>query len=59
MGEGILTSTSIALKCSFSIEGQNFTLDFRILELQGSNIILGVDWFKKHNHVTFDFVNEL
>jgi hypothetical protein len=30
--------------------------NFRILELQGADIILGVDWFKQHNPVTFDFI---
>jgi hypothetical protein len=31
-------------------------VDFRILELQGSDVILGVNWFKTYNPVTFDFV---
>jgi hypothetical protein len=26
------------------------------LELQGADIILGVNWFKQHNPVTFDFL---
>lgn len=42
-GGGILDSDEIALNCSFAIQGHKFTQDFRILKLQGSDIILGVD----------------
>ena len=56
IGGGILDSNAMALNCQFTIQGQKFTQDSRILELQGSDIILGVDWFKKFNPVTFDFV---
>jgi hypothetical protein len=47
----------MAYKCSFAIQGHKFTVDFRILELQGSDVILGVNWFKLYNLVTFDFIN--
>ena len=47
-GGGQLTSDAIAYNCTFSIQGHSFTTDFRILELQGSEVILGVNWFK-HN----------
>jgi hypothetical protein len=55
-GGGILSSTAIAHNCRFTIQGHEFVTDFRILELQGSDIILGVNWFKQHNPVTFDFL---
>jgi hypothetical protein len=55
-GGGTLSSTAIAYNCSFCIQGHKFTTNFRILELQGSDIILGVNWFKEHNPVTFDFI---
>ena len=55
-GGGTLSSTEIARACSFSIQGYKFNTDFRILHLQGSDVILGVNWFKLHNPVTFDFL---
>jgi hypothetical protein len=55
-GGGTLISDAIAPKCNFTIAGQKFQADFRILNLQGSDVILGVNWFKLHNPVTFDFV---
>jgi hypothetical protein len=45
-GGGVLTSQAIAYNCPFRIDGHKFTADFRILELQCSDIILGVNWFK-------------
>jgi hypothetical protein len=38
------------------VQGTTFSADFRILELNGSDAILGVNWFKIHNPVTFDFI---
>jgi hypothetical protein len=55
-GGGLLSSAAIAYNCTFTVQGQAFTTDFRILELQGSDVILGVNWFKKYNPVTFDFI---
>jgi predicted aspartyl protease len=55
-GGRILTSTAIAPNCSFKIHDKQFCASFRILQLQGSDIILGVNWFKLHNPVTFDFL---
>jgi hypothetical protein len=55
-GGGTLISELVAKNCKFSIEGKPFQVDFRVLKLQGSDIILGVNWFKEHNPVTFDFV---
>jgi hypothetical protein len=55
-GGGELTSHAIARNCSFTFQGQQFKADFRILDLPGVDIILGVNWFKQYNPVTFDFV---
>jgi hypothetical protein len=56
-GGGTLVSDAIAPNCSFSIAGQQFTANFKIIQLQGSDIILGVNWFKLYNPVTFDFLD--
>jgi hypothetical protein len=55
-GGGILTSDAVALNQPFRINNTLFHADFRILKLQGADIILGVNWFKLHNPVTFDFI---
>jgi hypothetical protein len=56
VGGGELTSQAIAYNFPFFIQGKPFVADFRILELNGSDVILGVNWFKLHNPVTFDFI---
>jgi hypothetical protein len=56
-GGGELVSQAIAYNHQFFIEGNIFSADFCILELNGSDAILGVNWFKLHNPVTFDFVD--
>jgi hypothetical protein len=55
-GGGILISDAITYNHKFIIQGKQFLADFRILELGGSDAILGVNWFKLHNPVTFDFI---
>ena len=55
-GGGTLVSDSIAHACKFSNEGVQFCNDFQILQLQGADMILGVNWFKQYNPVTFDFI---
>lgn len=37
------------------IQCHSFTTDLRLFALGGSDMILGVDWLKQHNPVTFDF----
>lgn len=39
-----LWSEFIALQCPFSIQGTAFSTDFRVLQLQGYDVILGADW---------------
>ena len=55
-GGGELQSEAMALNCKFNIQGQQLAANFRILHLPGSDIILGVNWSKYHNPVTFDFI---
>jgi hypothetical protein len=55
-GGGKLVSTATAPNSSFTIQRKPFTATFKILQLQGSDIVLGVNRFKLHNPVTFDFV---
>lgn len=37
--------------CNYTIQDTSFTSDFRLLKLKCYGIILGVDWFYKHNPV--------
>jgi hypothetical protein len=45
-GGGLLSYVAISDSYLFSAQDHQFTTDFRILELQRSHIILGVNWFK-------------
>lgn len=42
--------------CPYVIQGQEFTDDFRILQLKGYDIILGIDWLRKYNPVQMNFI---
>jgi hypothetical protein len=55
-GGGVLQSEDVAYNCPFAIQGNKFCTNFRILELQGADIIFGVNWFSTHNPDTFDFL---
>ena len=46
----------MAYTCAFTIQGVQFQAGSHILQLQGADTILGVNWFKEHNPVTFDFL---
>ena len=37
------------------MHGQEFTMDLRVLELGGCDIVLGVDWMRTVSPLTFDF----
>ncbi|XP_057986530.1 uncharacterized protein LOC110636696 [Hevea brasiliensis] len=39
----------------WKMDNNEFNFDFKIIELGGLDMILGVDWLKKHNPVLFDF----
>ena len=46
-----MISQSACLACSYTIQGQEFSSDFRLLEVQGYDIILGADWLFTHSPV--------
>jgi hypothetical protein len=37
--------------CQYSIQGHNFTTDFRILDLEGYDLKLGCDWIFEYSPV--------
>lgn len=50
-----LSSQFIALQCPFSLQGIQFFTDFRVLQLQGYDVILGADWMASFSPVELDF----
>lgn len=53
-GSRVLVDTACK-GCSYKVQGHEFDTDLRLFSLGGSDIVLGVDWLKQHNPVTFDF----
>lgn len=53
---GTLWTQFMCKSCSYSIQGNDFTDDFRILQLKGYDIILGIDWLKKYIPVEMNFI---
>ena len=51
---GKLASDFACFKTEYSIQGHNFSSDFRVLKLCGYDMILGADWMYTHSPVTFD-----
>jgi hypothetical protein len=49
----MLSNTACA-DCSYAIQDHSFTSDFRLLEVQGYDIILGTDWLYTHSPVGLD-----
>jgi hypothetical protein len=47
----ILWTHAITQSCSYCIQGHDFTSNFRVLELQGYDIILGCDWIYDYSSV--------
>nr|CAD1832908.1 unnamed protein product [Ananas comosus var. bracteatus] len=48
------------LKCMgyvWEMQGEKYSADLRIIRLEGSSMILGIDWLKAHGPVTFDYVS--
>lgn len=46
------------LRCpgfTWTIQGQTFQTDLRVIRIEGSNMVLGIDWLKSYGLVTFDF----
>lgn len=52
-----VTSTQQCKGCRWTVQGEEFTTDFRILPLGGIDVVLGVQWLRAYNPVTFDFDN--
>lgn len=52
---GTLYSEFKAPQCAFTIQEQPLKFDFKILQLQGYDMILGTDWIKHHSPVTLDY----
>lgn len=52
---GTLWTEFMAPNCPYTIQGEEFASDFRILKLQGYDIILGADWMSTHNPVKLGF----
>lgn len=53
---GTLWTQFMCKSCSYSIQGNDFTSDFRIMQLKGYDIILGTDWLKKYSPVEMNFI---
>ncbi|KAL4271596.1 hypothetical protein GQ457_13G023790 [Hibiscus cannabinus] len=53
-----LYSTAMSKLLSWKMQGHSFEHDFRVLQMGGRDMVLGVDWMKKYNPVTMDF-NEM
>lgn len=52
-----VSSHQLCPELPWSIQGEEFQTDFRILPLGGIDAVLGVQWLKFFNPVTFDFHN--
>ncbi|KAL4385166.1 hypothetical protein GQ457_15G026180 [Hibiscus cannabinus] len=50
-----LYSTMQCNKLSWKMQGVQFEHDFRVLQLGGSDMVLGVDWMKKYSPMVMDF----
>jgi hypothetical protein len=46
-----MKSESAYLSCDYTIQGHQFRLDFRLLEVQGYDVVLGTDWIFTHSLV--------
>jgi hypothetical protein len=49
-GKTMLSNTA-CVACPYTIQSHNFTSTFRLLEVQGYDIIFGVDWIFTHSPV--------
>ena len=49
-----MKSITACKACSYSIQGHTFQSDFRLLGVQGFDIILGADWIYTHSPVGLD-----
>lgn len=56
-GGGILWSQFTCNSCSYSIQGEPFRDDFKVLRLKCYDTILGADWLRTYIHVELDYQN--
>jgi hypothetical protein len=49
-GKEILSETA-CLNIKYVVQGQDFISDFRLIEVQGYDVILGADWIYTHSPV--------
>lgn len=47
-------SSTSCTTCSYLIQGHSFISDFRLLEVQGFDVVLGADWIYQHSLVGID-----
>ncbi|XP_020082221.1 uncharacterized protein LOC109705849 [Ananas comosus] len=40
---------------TWTMQGQEFKADLRVIRLEGSSVLLGIDWLRVYGKVTFDF----
>lgn len=52
-GQEMISNTACH-NCMYTIQGQDFTSTFRLLEVQGYDVILGADWIYTHSPVGLD-----
>ncbi|KAL4281537.1 hypothetical protein GQ457_03G002250 [Hibiscus cannabinus] len=50
-----LYSTAMSKLLSWKMQGYNFEHDFRVLQMGGSDMVLGVDWMKNYSPIVMDF----
>jgi hypothetical protein len=52
---GHLWTEFMCVDCPYSIQGESFKSNFRILQLKGYDLILGADWIHQHSPVELDY----
>lgn len=56
-GGSKLVSDTACKNLDYNIQGSLFSSELRLFLLGGSDMVLGVDWLKNYNPVTFDYQN--
>jgi hypothetical protein len=54
VGGGQLETSVVTMKTSYFIQGEDFSSDFKLLQLKGYDVILGCDWIKAHSPIGLD-----
>lgn len=52
----VLWSEFTSHDCPYDIQGNKFCDTFRVLQLKGYDMILGVDWLRKYSPIQMDFI---